>query len=173
MDFKGKTCETIVVLESQIGNISSIHQNYSRLEVNLDTKDKELIRLLAKDARQSAAELARELGLSRSTVQNRIDKLLSTGVIEKFTIEFGKHIDSPLVDAIVMVKLASGDSRQTIAQFKKLSELTALSSVNGVYDFVLELRVPSHQALDRVLTVIRSLPSVTETMSSIRLMQFK
>lgn len=139
----------------------------------MDDIDRELLRFLTRDARLSAAELSRELGVSRSTVQNRIDKLSASGAIAKFTIELGKDAKDALVDAIVMIKLASGDSRQTVAQLRKVAEVETLTSINGTYDFVLELRASSLRRLDEILNDIRRLPTVVETNSSIRLNRFK
>src|SRR5262245_3141672 len=44
----------------------------------LDATDQKLIALLREDARAATAELARKLGLSRTTVQSRIEKLERT-----------------------------------------------------------------------------------------------
>ena len=42
---------------------------------NISPKDEELIALLRVDARQPVASLARKLGLSRTTVQSRMERL--------------------------------------------------------------------------------------------------
>ncbi|KIC10014.1 hypothetical protein RA19_12695 [Leisingera sp. ANG-M1] len=139
----------------------------------MDETDRELIRLLSRDARRSAAELARELGVSRPTVQNRIDRLRATGVIARFTVELGKEAQTALVDALVLLKLSAGDSRQTVARLTGMAGVEAVSSVNGSYDFAVELRVASLPKLDQLLAEIRRLPMVIETNSSIRLETFK
>jgi DNA-binding Lrp family transcriptional regulator len=46
-------------------------------------KDEELIALLKVDAREPVAALARKLGLSRTTVQDRLRRLEETGVIAR------------------------------------------------------------------------------------------
>ncbi|WP_420583634.1 Lrp/AsnC family transcriptional regulator [Ruegeria sp.] len=138
----------------------------------MDTTDRELLRLLSLDARRSAAELARELNVSRVTVQNRIDRLKANGTIRRFTVELGVSRENVLVEALVLLKLAPGDSRKTITQLKRIPELQSLGSINGTFDLVLELRTSSHQRLDTVLRDIRRMPMVAETNSSIRLNHF-
>jgi len=129
--------------------------------------------LLHLDARCSAAELARELGVSRATVQNRIDKLKANGTIKRFTIELGQSGMGALIEALALITLASGDSRKIIAQFRKYPEIEAITSANGAYDFVLELNVSSLGRLDEILSEIRRNPMVLETNSIIRLNRFK
>jgi len=141
--------------------------------VPLDETDRELLRLLHLDARCSAAELARELGVSRATVQNRIDKLKANGTIKRFTIELGQSGMGALIEALALITLASGDSRKIIAQFRKYPEIEAITSANGAYDFVLELNVSSLGRLDEILSEIRRNPMVLETNSIIRLNRFK
>ena len=140
---------------------------------DIDEIDRELLRLLTQNSRLSAAELSRELAVSRSTIQNRVERLLATGRIKKFTIEPGKEAASVLVDAMVLIKLKAGDSRKTIAQLKNIAEVEALTSSNGTYDFILDLRVSSLIRLDQILMDIRQLPMVADTNSSIRLKRFK
>ena len=52
----------------------------------LDDLDYRLIALLRANSRTPVAVLARELGVNRSTVTSRIDRLVDNGVIEGFTI---------------------------------------------------------------------------------------
>jgi len=49
--------------------------------IELTSIDRSLIRELGIDARQTAVDLARKVGASRSTVQNRLQKLLDEGII--------------------------------------------------------------------------------------------
>ena len=48
--------------------------------------DELLLSLLREDARASTADIARRLGLSRTTVQNRIARLEAQGVIRGYTV---------------------------------------------------------------------------------------
>ena len=52
----------------------------------MDDKDKQLLNLLSENSRTSTTTLARTLGLSRSTVQDRIRRLEDRGIIAGYTI---------------------------------------------------------------------------------------
>ncbi len=51
-----------------------------------DATDRALLALLREDARAPTAELARKLGLSRTTVQSRMERLQRQRVITGYTI---------------------------------------------------------------------------------------
>ena len=53
--------------------------------MRISKADELLLSLLREDARASTAEIARRLGLSRTTVQNRITRLEQEGVIRGYT----------------------------------------------------------------------------------------
>lgn len=151
----------------------STYFRLKRKENDMNDKDTEILRKLTLNARISAAELGRALGMSRVTVQNRIDRLKASGVIARFTIELGDGTGSLLVEAAVLIKLKSGDSRPTVARLTRVDEVISLTSINGSFDLIAELRAGSLKQLDEVLASIRMLPAVVETNSNIRLNRFK
>lgn len=48
--------------------------------------DQKILQILIEDGRKSFAEIAREFGISRVHVRDRVQKMISDGVIEKFTL---------------------------------------------------------------------------------------
>lgn len=48
--------------------------------------DQKILQILIDDGRRSFADIARELGISRVHVRDRVQKLITAGVIEKFTL---------------------------------------------------------------------------------------
>ncbi len=64
-------------------------------------KDVELIALLKADAREPVASLARKLGVSRTTVQDRLRRLEETGVIAAYSIRLSREVDQGGMRAFV------------------------------------------------------------------------
>lgn len=60
----------------------------------MDDTDRRLLALLRKDARTPVITLAKELKVSRATVQNRINKLERDGVILGYTIKLHQQSES-------------------------------------------------------------------------------
>ena len=52
--------------------------------IKLDETDIKILKIINDDVRISYRQISRDLGISVGTVHNRIDKMLKSGVIEKF-----------------------------------------------------------------------------------------
>ena len=74
--------------------------------MRLSFKDKELLSLLRENGRASTTDIAKTLGLSRSTVQKRFDRLVETGVIEGFTVRLNPEFLDQIVKAHVNVTVS-------------------------------------------------------------------
>lgn len=70
-----------------------------------DSLDQALITALRKNARASISHLAEQLNVSRGTVQNRLDRLVSSGVILGFTIRTHDSLKTNSIRAIMSVQL--------------------------------------------------------------------
>ncbi|HRO13397.1 Lrp/AsnC family transcriptional regulator [Amaricoccus sp.] len=139
----------------------------------LDDLDRQLIALLRNDGRLPAATLARQLGVSRGTVQNRIDRLLAGGVILGFTLRLASEGAGAGVRAIMAIEVRSADTRAVLAALRRMPEVGRVHSTNGRWDLVAELATPDLAALDRALTEIRALKAVANSETSILLAELK
>jgi len=54
--------------------------------VMIDEKDRQILEILELDARTPYTEIAKELGVSESTVRKRVDRMEKNGVIKQYTI---------------------------------------------------------------------------------------
>ena len=61
-----------------------------------------LLSALRENARASTAEIARRLGLSRTTVQSRIDRLEQLGVIAGYTVRTHEDYEQGQVRALLL-----------------------------------------------------------------------
>ncbi|MEM9903229.1 MAG: AsnC family transcriptional regulator, partial [Pseudomonadota bacterium] len=68
----------------------------------MDTLDERLLAALAADASQSTTALARVLGVARSTVQARLERLKGRGVIAGYTIRLGGEIARRRIRATIL-----------------------------------------------------------------------
>ena len=69
----------------------------------MDAQDLRLIGLLRENARMSVARLAKQLGVSRGTVQNRIDRLIADNVLLGFTVRTTPEAAAHRVRAIMSI----------------------------------------------------------------------
>jgi DNA-binding Lrp family transcriptional regulator len=129
--------------------------------------DHALIALLAENARASTVELARRLGVSRSTVQSRIERLERRGVIAGYTVRIADDYEQGLVRAHVLITAATKHAPKVEAELRRIREVRTLHSVSGAVDMIAIVVAPSIGELDAVLDRIGALDGVERTQSSI------
>jgi DNA-binding Lrp family transcriptional regulator len=133
----------------------------------MDTLDQKLLDLLTRDARMSLAMLARRLGVARSTVQYRLERLERGGVIGGYTIRPGTAGRGPSIEALVLIAV---EPRLQAAVEKRLGAIVAvrrLLSVSGSYDLAATLRAKSAEQLDVALDDVRNVPGIRKTVTAV------
>lgn len=135
----------------------------------MDEKDAELLRLLASNARMPVASLAKRLGLARSTVQARLDRLEVTGVIAGYTLRLGEAARTRRIRATVLLEVEPRATAQVLARLKSVSEVEEVHTTTGRVDLIASLAAPTTEVLDGALDRIGNIPGVTDTESLIHL----
>ncbi|MYM19319.1 winged helix-turn-helix transcriptional regulator [Brevibacterium sp. 5221] len=133
----------------------------------LDDVDRRVISLLRADSRTPIAELARQVGVNRSTVTGRIEKLVAEGVIEAFTIRLANDVDRDAIRGVAMVSIAPNRGRDAVRAIRGYPEVEQLHSTIGEWDLVVHLRAISLSEFDTVLERIRAVPGVVDTRTSL------
>ncbi|GAB1581199.1 Lrp/AsnC family transcriptional regulator [Phyllobacterium phragmitis] len=129
--------------------------------------DHQLLALLRENARASTAELARRLGVSRTTVQSRIERLEHRGVIAGYTVRLAPEHERNLVKAHVLVTALPKLAPKVETALRGMMAVRTLHSVSGNFDMIVIVEAPSIRELDIVLDEIGALEGVERTMSSI------
>ncbi len=135
----------------------------------MDANDKRLLQLLRDNARQTTTELARQLGLSRTTVKDKIARLEARGVITGYTIRSGEDYQQNWIRAQVMIVADAKQGAAVIRQMKKIDAVHRVYTVSGIYDFIVEVKAESTQQLDAVLDQLGAIDGVEKTLSSVLL----
>lgn len=133
----------------------------------MDDTDKALLARLRENARAPVAELARALGLSRTTVQSRIARLERSGVVAGYTVRLADAHVRGEVQAYVMITVSPRKSPVVTAAARRLPEVRRLESVSGPFDLMALVAAPDMRELDRVIDALGELEGVERTTSSI------
>ncbi len=134
-------------------------------DMSEDSLDARLIQLLVQNARAPTAQLARKLGVARSTVQARLERLEQSGVITGYSARVGASDNR--VRAHVLIGIAPQAQAAVEARLKKIDAVASLLSVSGPYDLIAEMAAATTRDLDAALDQVRAIEGVRETMSSI------
>ena len=129
--------------------------------------DEQLIGLLRENARLSTAALARRLGVARSTVQSRLERLEQSGVIRGYTVELGPAARARQVQAHAMIAVEPQQQSAVERKLKAMPAVATLLTVSGSYDLIAMLAAESTEALDAALDELRACPGVKSTSTSI------
>jgi len=135
--------------------------------MDLDPTDRELLSLLRENARRSTAELARALGLSRTTVQSRIERLERQRVIAGYTVKVDDAVEAALVRAHIMITVGPKQTGAIEAALRGIAAVRSLFSVSGPYDLLAVVAAPSIAELDALIDRIGALDGVERTTSAI------
>ncbi|BDX05996.1 Lrp/AsnC family transcriptional regulator [Planctobacterium marinum] len=141
----------------------------SEYRQNLDQLDQALIAQLRVDGRASVAKLSDILGVSRGTVQNRLDKLLESGAVLGFTIRVNSDVDQDLVKAVMMVSVSGRSTTPVVQRLRGIPNVLKIHTTNGAWDLVLDIQASSLAEFDSVLHKVRDISGVLNSETSILL----
>jgi DNA-binding Lrp family transcriptional regulator len=133
----------------------------------MDELDEHLIARLRENARAPVAELARALGLSRTTVQSRLARLERTGVIAGYAVKLSQAREAGMIHAFVMLTVEPKSSAAVTSALRRLDGVRRLQSVSGPSDMIAAVEAPSVADMDALIDQIGALAGVERTNSSI------
>jgi DNA-binding Lrp family transcriptional regulator len=135
----------------------------------MDDTDHKLIALLRENARTPVAMLARTLSVARGTVQNRLSRLETDGIIVGYTVRLKPNVDEQRIRALMTIVVEGNRTEAVIKGLRGEPAVSALHTTNGRWDIVAELRADSLEEFDRVLARIRLLDGISSTETSLLL----
>jgi len=136
-----------------------------------DRIDRQILTLLAKDARITNKDLSREVGLSQSACLERVRRLTDAGAIRGVHAEVDPAVFGIGVQALVAVQLQR-HTRSAVARFEarafELPQVVALYHTTGRNDYLAHAVAQDMEHLrDFTLDAITSLPEVARVETSL------
>jgi Lrp/AsnC family leucine-responsive transcriptional regulator len=120
----------------------------------LDKFDNKILTLLKEDSRESFAAIGREIGLSASSVRERIQRLTDTEVIRKFTIELNQEQLGFELEAFILIKLFSGKLKKFISIVNQFEEVQKSYRVTGNENVLMKVVLKNQKHLQGFLDKI-------------------
>ena len=128
----------------------------------LTPKDEELLALLRVNAREPVASLARKLGLSRTTVQDRLKRLEEQGVIAGYALRLGAQAARAGLRGMITISVEPRRQIEVAKLISRLPQVEVLHTVSGKFDMMAEVKADTPEGMDTVIDRIGELPGVTE-----------
>lgn len=145
----------------------------------IDDIDRQIILLLQGDAHLSNAALAEKVGLTSSTVHERVKKLEKKGVIKGYVaVVDAEAIGKPIMAFIRLTVGTTPDgyieSKNNVMQVcRSEADVLECYGVAGEDCYILKVRATSPKDLERIIERIRCKATVSRSITSIVLSAFK
>lgn len=135
----------------------------------LDELDGRLIHALAASPRVGVMELARQLGVARGTVQARLDKLVSRGVITGFGPDLHLAALGYGVMAFTTLEIAQGRLDDVVTHLRDLPEVLEAHSITGPGDLHCKIVARTNDDLQLVINRMLEVQGIVRTSTVIAL----
>jgi DNA-binding Lrp family transcriptional regulator len=137
--------------------------------IELDETDRRLLALLGANARASVAKIGTKLGLARTTVQARLDRLERNGIIAGYTVKLSEDARAGQIRATVLIHITPAAQSAVLRQLERLPAVERVHTTSGRFDLACQLRTQSTLALDETLDRIGEIEGVLAMESLIHL----
>jgi len=129
----------------------------------LDEVNLKIIDVLGKDASTPFVEVAKQIGISDATVHLRVRRLISEGIINKFTLAVDNNLLGYNHLAFMGVNVEPGFADEIINDLSKVEEVLEIHEMHGKFDLLLKIRAKDlEQMRDIVVNKIRILPHILD-----------
>ncbi len=123
----------------------------------MDKVDIRILRMLKEDSRQSMANIAKEIGISKATVSRRISRMEDEGIISGFTVTTDITKMGGM-RAIMLLETAGSSLTSVVDDLSKFEEIEYIHKLFGDHSLLCEIYVTAVDSLyeliqNRIMTI--------------------
>ncbi len=135
--------------------------------LGLDEIDCTILHLLKENSRMSFQEMSKRTGISDATIQFRVKRMRSWGVIDKFTIHANPSATGYEVTALILVQTDTDKHHHAKAALARIPEATEVYSILGEYDLLIKVWSRSIAELNALMNRIRSVDGIEDLLEMV------
>jgi DNA-binding Lrp family transcriptional regulator len=140
------------------------------MEPVMDELDAMLLHLFADEPRVGVLEASRRLGVARGTVQARLDKLTSSGVIYGWGPQVDPEAIGHPVTAFLTLEIRQGSGHESVAlHLAGIPEVLEAFTITGIGDMWARVVARSNADLQRVIDAVLADPGIVRSSTVIAL----
>ena len=130
----------------------------------LDYVNCRILEVLSKNSSLPFVELAKQIGISDAAIHTRVKKLLTLGIIKKFTI----IVDNNLIGydhlAFINLKIENGRTEETTNNLMEIDEILEIHEIYDKFDLIIKIRSKNLDDMrDIIVNRILSINYIKET----------
>jgi len=139
----------------------------------MDEVTRRILAILEQNARTSYTQIAKRLGISETSVRNRVKALMKEGVLKGFTVRTCPEKLGKAITAMVGVDIGGETTPEITDKLAGIKEVTDLYVITGEFDLLLRVICEDISRLDEILEEIRSHDFVEGTRTFVVLRKVK
>ncbi|MFT4946918.1 MAG: DNA-binding Lrp family transcriptional regulator [Natronomonas sp.] len=126
----------------------------------MDDLDREILNILRRDARTPYTEIADQVGTSEGTIRNRVERMVQSGIIDRFTVSTRTGNVKAMIEITVDVDVNTGGLTEQFAEWKRVDFVW---QVSGEEDIVLVVDAADTDDLNELISRAREREEVMGT----------
>jgi len=139
----------------------------------LDEIDRNILRILQKDARTSYREIQDKLGISIGTIHNRISKLKKNGVIEGYTLRLNNEKLGYKLSFLIRINCDGKFTDEILEDLKEIHEVCSIFHTTGEQSAALICRFKESEDVHSFIRELNQKEYITRTNSNMILKEYK
>ncbi|MBQ1215786.1 MAG: Lrp/AsnC family transcriptional regulator [Firmicutes bacterium] len=140
----------------------------------MDIIDVKILEVLQANSRVSISELSKKVNLSLSAVSERLKKLESSNVIEKYTVILNSQALDKELSVIMNISLENPHMTSDFLNFVRTEdEILECHYVTGEYDYVLKITTRNTATLELLMNRIKGISGIKRTQTNVVLSSVK
>ncbi|MBU7314833.1 Lrp/AsnC family transcriptional regulator [Paenibacillus oleatilyticus] len=140
---------------------------------HLDEIDTQILKYLSENGRLSNAELGRLVNLTRAAVRDRINQLVSSGIIDRFTITVNPLKAGKMLSMYFDIEVTWESMQQVIGELKADEEITNVYQMSGKPHLHVHALLDDPEHAERYMKKLQSIRGITSVHSEIVIARHK
>ncbi|KEQ56858.1 Bkd operon transcriptional regulator protein [Marine Group I thaumarchaeote SCGC AAA799-E16] len=141
--------------------------------MKMDEKDRQILKLLLADSRQSARQLSLRMGLSTVTVLSRIKRLEDEKMIQGYSVRLDHEQLGYELTAVIEIKTTQGKMLEIENYIAKQDNVIAVYDITGNADTLVIAKFKDRKSLSSFVKKLSTVPNIENTVTHIVLNTIK
>lgn len=137
----------------------------------LDKLDRKILSNLLSNGRESIANLSRNIGLSRTAVAERINRLERSGIIKGYTAQIRFENEGRKTASYLLISCEKGKKNDVTNALREIPEIRLTSIVGGTYDIIALIEAPDLHCIHNLCNEIESFKGIRSLNNTVVLHQ--
>jgi Lrp/AsnC family leucine-responsive transcriptional regulator len=118
----------------------------------IDENDRKIIEILSANARTSLRDIKKKVDLSPSSIRNRMERLVSLGVIKRYTVDVDYRKLGYDIQVLALITSKPAEANALCKTLSKYEEITEVLRTSGMANFICMVRARDIMELTKFIT---------------------